>query len=328
MFYISNKDEFKVFVQNTFKDFNFNNISHFDEFYEFYKRNNTFPNNKAKSIGVCKKFFMQFRKSPACSQITVDYWKSMGYFDENEIKNKISCLQKQRSNISVDYWINNGYTIDDAKEKIKSIQQKNLTKKYSKYTKEELKNQSVWSKDYWINKGYSNEQAEYEVHKRNYGCREFWSSDEEYNNIKKIIADKTSYIIKHNPELYKDFLNPSSISKEEIEFFNNFDDNIHHKQFIINVLKNSRIENTIIKYDGYTKTENGIILIEYDGLYWHNQSYDDIKDEVAFEERKDILGVIRVSDEFYKKNKNSIKIIVQNGIEEIKSGKCRKIKFY
>ena len=38
--------------------------------------------------------------------------------------------------------------------------------------------------------------------------------------------------------------------------------------------------------------------------YWHNQSYDEIKDSISLSIRPDILGIIRVSYERYKTNQD------------------------
>ena len=110
-----------------------------------------------------------------------------------------------------------------------------------------------------------------------------------------------------------------SISKEEIEFFsflvNESDLDIIHKEFIVNVKANDELDQGIVKYDGYLKTDDGIILIEYDGLYWHNQSYDEIKDRITLELRNDILGIIRVSCETFKRKKNKITNLIHESIE-------------
>ena len=72
----------------------------------------------------------------------------------------------------------------------------------------------------------------------------------------------------------------------------------------------------------------GIILFEYDGLYWHNQSYDELKDSVALELRHDILGIIRVSCEHFKTNKDKTIKLIKNAIKKIKSKESNRIKIY
>ena len=76
------------------------------------------------------------------------------------------------------------------------------------------------------------------------------------------------------------------------------------------------------------KNDLGIILIEYDGLYWHNQSYDNIKDDIVLDTRNDIIGIIRISDVKYKENNDKVIKKINYGIEEIKNKKINRIKIY
>jgi hypothetical protein len=317
--------KFRDLVILHFPNFNLNNNQYLNELHSYIDRR---ISGKISFLRLCSSFFKINRNGKGVSKISKDYWVSMGWSDI-DAKNKVSELQKPRSVLTLDYWLNKGLSKSDAVNKIKEYQSNNSKKKYEKYTKSELSDQSVWSKQYWLNKGLNETEAEYEVAKRNYGKREFWNTDEEYEEIKKIIGKKTSTFIKNNPEKYKSFF--GTTSKEEIEFFTNLIKEIPevlHKDFIINVKESNQLNQGIVKYDGYLKTSNGIILIEYDGLYWHNQSYDEIKDQISLEIRNDILGIIRISSDHYKNNHIKTIKLINHGIEKIKSYESNRIKIY
>jgi len=321
-----NYESFKELILKHFPNFNIDNEIYLYELFDSIS--NVKIKGKVSFINECSMFLKERRNGKSVSNISKDYWISMGWDDASAIQ-KVSDLQRSRSVLTVDYWIKKGFSKAIATIKIKQYQSNNSKKRYAKYSSEEISEQSVWSKSYWINKGYSEDDAQYEVDKRNYGKREFWTSNEEYEYIRKLIGKKTSKFIKENPEKYKSFF--GSISKEEIIFFNELikhNEEIKHKQFIINIKKSKDLDQGIIKYDGYLKTNKGIVLIEYDGLYWHNQSYDEIKDSVALDIRNDIIGIIRVSCEKFKTNQQKCIKYIENGIEKIKNKKCNRIKIY
>jgi hypothetical protein len=321
-----NLDSFKEILFTVFPNINLDNAEFIDELYKDISlidiKGHVHFNNE------CAKFFKNRRNGKGASKLSKDYWVSLGW-DLSVATNKALILQDGRSHLTIKYWLNKGFTESVARDKIKGIQSRNSNKRYEKYTKEEISSQSVWSKSYWLNKGLCEADAIYEVSKHNYAHRNFWETDDEYAEIKKIIGKKTSTFIKENPEVYASFF--GSISKEEILFFDmlcEHNTNINHKQFIVNVKKSIELNQGIVKYDGYIKTSAGIILIEYDGLYWHNQSYDEIKDRITLAIRTDILGIIRVSCKHFKdNNKQTIKKI-NNAIEQIKNKEGNRIKIY
>lgn len=329
MLNITTKNDFEIFVKNTFENFNFDNTEYFNKLW-LYFINNFKSKNARKAYNICVKFFKENRNTKHGSLISTDYWISMGYSMEYAI-NKVSELQRKRSMLTEEYWSDKGYSDIDAKNKIKELQSINSVKRFNKYNKDELRKQSVWCKDYWIEKGYSFDEAISKCHEYNFGCREFYKSDNDYEVAKKYMSDYRKNVIKNNPDKYIKFFtsSPLTVSNEEILFFNDIENSlIHHKQFVINVSKDKTTDDKVFIYDGYYKEDNILILIEYDGLYWHNESWDDLKDSITFNIRDDISGIIRVSDAYYKKHKSIIKNIVNDGITEIKNRKHRRIKFY
>jgi len=127
-----------------------------------------------------------------------------------------------------------------------------------------------------------------------------------------IMEAEAGYIKKYlrKTETYKNFL--GHVSNEETIFFKFIKEYINkeikHKEFLINVRKSNKTKKNVYLVDGYLKIEEGLILIEYDGDYWHDEIYDDLKDEVILEIRKDILGIIRISSSYFEKYKEKIKI--------------------
>ena len=317
--------EFKNLLVKHYPDLNINNEQHILELYSFVY------SNKIKGMvdfnSKCQLFFKQFRNGKAHSLLSREYWLSMGHSIEYANK-KISQNQKINSPLNKEHWLKKGFSEDDAIIKIKEIQSNRSNLRYEKYTKEEISRQSTWSVEYWVNKGFSREDAIKKSHERNYSCREFWSSDIEYDNIKKIIAQKQKDFVKNNPEIYKSFF--GSVSKEEIIFFSDLCkniDKIKHIEFVVNIQNSDELNQGIIKYDGYYKDGDFLILIEYDGLYWHKQDYDELKDKICLSIRDDISGIIRISDHSYKNNNKTIKLI-KDAIEQIKSKECNRVKIY
>lgn len=93
-----------------------------------------------------------------------------------------------------------------------------------------------------------------------------------------------------------------------------------------------KILNYIKQYiicDGYLKIDEKIIILEYDGTYWHDEKYDELRDEVIFELRPDIIGIIPINDNFVKNNNLSIiKKEIEYAIKDITSKKCKKKCIY
>lgn len=266
-------------------------------------------------------FLIKKRNGKKASINSPSYWMSLGYYDENEVKEIVSLEQKKRSIFSKEKWMKDGLTEEEAKEKIRSIQS-GISKRYVKGISK-IKN--TWNKDFWINKGFSEEDAKIEVLKRNPSSRLFYKTEEEWLEKRKRIALSVSNFIKEKPEVYKSFF--GSISKEEIRFFDEIMvciPEIQHITFLVNPKNDIRTTSKLFKFDGYIKTENGLILIEYDGFYWHNIEYDNIKDDITLEIRPDILGIIRFSS-----NANSDKDKInklKDGINKIKNQECKKIR--
>jgi hypothetical protein len=268
------------------------------------------------------------------SVISIEYWKSLGWENMTDIKQKISYEQKVRSPLSIDYYVKKGYSKQDAIKQICEIQSKRAKICIDKYTYEDRLNRCKWSFQYWINQGYSEEDAKMEVYKLNGMCKECYEDEDEYKKQIELHSKRQRQLYNQNPEKYwKNHLGYES--REEISFFNelskyNYD--IKHLHLGINVqntILDDMYKKQYILTDGYLKIEDELIIIEYDGLYYHDEVYDNLRDDVIFSIRPDIIGIIRVSDSFYKSNKiEQIRKEIDYAIKDIKSKKYKRKWLY
>jgi len=99
-----------------------------------------------------------------------EYYINRGYLENqsNILAEKFysnTLTEKEKTDISIsttwnpDFWIIRGYTIEEANNIISNIQKNNSNKRHEKYTKEEIKKQSIRCLDYWLNKGYTKEES-------------------------------------------------------------------------------------------------------------------------------------------------------------------------
>jgi hypothetical protein len=274
------------------------------------------------------------RNGKNSSVVSIDYWKSMGWDDVSDIKRRILYQQRRNSKRCAEYYISRGYSEDDAIKMVSGYQKKFTEIKNQKYSREELSQMSVWSVAYWIGLGFSEEESKKIIRKYNGSCKECYSDEQEYyRHIQKMSESKKALYI-DNPDKFWRERTPYS-SKEENVFFDNlssFLSDVKHLHFGINVQNTMLCDvynKQYIVCDGYIKCDNGIIILEYDGGYWHNMEYDEIRDKVIMSVRDDILGIIRVND-LYVKNNNiqSIKKAVEYAIKDIKGKKCTRRLLY
>jgi hypothetical protein len=258
------------------------------------------------------------------SSCSLEYWTGRGWSAEDS-RLKISEMQKKRSKLSKIYWLEKGFTESQAEEKISEIQSKVSKKGWATNTK----TRSIWNVDFWLAKGYSEEEARFEVLKRNPSSRHFYDTEEEWIEARKRIGTRVELFIRENPELYASFF--GTVSKSEIKFFEKIKEvGAIHESFCINIL-DGEIKR-VFKCDGYYKTNTGIVLIEYDGLYWHGRlepKYDEWREKLILEKRSDILGMVRISDKFVQEtDQHELIKQIQHAIQTIESKKCKIIRLY
>jgi hypothetical protein len=279
---------------NSLFNINSNNTEYFEKYKEYYEINKITGSKKE-----LKRIFRSYLKHLGCESFSI--------FNKN-------------------YYMHLGHSEEDAVTIVKNLQSENSKKRHLKYTKTEISKQSAWSIDYWLNKGLSKEDAEHEILKINYSSSIGYSK-KDYIDILDNISQKTK-----NAHKRGDYINSyNKVSKEEIDFFKKISSflEVKHSTLFINVKNSKLTDKAGYSIDGYINTESGIIGIEYDGLYWHNIEKDDIRDNEIFSCRADIIGIIRISSRFFKnENINKLKNDILNGINEIKSKKRKKIRYY
>ena len=329
---VKNIDDFKSFLKDVIPNVNYSNVALIVELYEMFKTYNT--NDVRQIYDNFSAYFKEKRGGSGSSTVSIKYWEALGWNNLEEIKNNIATEQRKRSPRCVEYYLNKGYTKEESELKVKEIQKENTKKRFSKYTKEELSEQSVWGVKHWMKLGYSEEDAKEKIKKYNASCRECYKTDEEYKKSRQKMSEMKKNLYYSNPDEYwgKHILYSS---KEETEFFNKistFIYGVNHLSFGVNVANtkfSDEYKRVYVLCDGYIKCDEKIIIIEYDGLYWHNKYFDEERDNTIFELRQDIIGIIRISDKYYKRN--NLQTLIERinyGIEKIKSGECKKEFIY
>lgn len=329
---IKDLDTFKEYILIQFPCININNVEFIDKLYDIFKSETT--KNMRLIYDNLSLYMKSLRNNRGASILSIDFWKSMGWTDLTKIKENISKEQKKRSKRCKEYYINRGYSEEESQKLLAEYQSTLSNIRHKKYTKDEIKNQSVWSLQHWINLGYSEDDAKQKIRQYNGSCIECYKDETQFykNQQKKIDVIKINYRL--NPEKYLKNHKQYS-SNEESDFFNDISKEINevkHEQFGINVQKTKLYEiydKSYIICDGYIKTNDGIIILEYDGTYWHDSEYDEIRDSVILEIRPDVLGIIRINDIFVRKNNiDTIKKEIEYAIKDIKSKKCKKRIIY
>ena len=323
---------FKSFLKQSFPNINENNEYLVQKCYEVFL--NTKSNRIRNKFDDISKYLKSLRCGKSSSVLSIDYWKSMGWENCEEIYKKISFEQRKRSPLCKEYYIDKDVSESEYTETIKKIQKERSDKMIKKYPYKERLKKCKWSKQYWIENGFSEDEATFQVHKLNGMCRENYKSDDEYESAIKKQSERQKELYRLNPEKYWK-KNLGYESKEELYFFNEISKHLcglKHLHLGINV-QNTELyskygKQYVITY-GYIEFENNIILFEYDGNFWHDIEYDEIRDDIILSKRKDIIGIIRIGDIYFKGN-NIEKIIkdIEYAIEDIKSKKCKRKLLY
>jgi hypothetical protein len=334
MFYdtITDIDKFKEWLLSSFSKVNINNDKMVEELYDIFKCSQT-----KDMRGIYDKisaYFKNKRGGRRGSIISIDYWKSLGWEDTSEIKVIISKIQQERSPRNISYYTKRGYSEAEARDKVAKLQGEYSMRGYANRTKDEIRRRSVWSVQHWLDKGYSEEEAVAEMRKRNGACRECYSSDAEYGKKMDLLSQKAKERYNRNPEKFWRE-RPNFSSKEESDFFNKLSACIYGVKYlhcgvnVQNTILESEYGKQYVLSDGCISLDDGLVLLEYDGDYWHDAEYDLIRDNAIFEVRKDIVGIIRINDKFVRNNSfDVIKKEFEYAIEDIKGKKCKRKLIY
>jgi len=144
--------------------------------------------------------FLNPSNTPGGSEMVVDYWVSRGWSEE-QAKEKISKIQRERSILCLEFWKARGFSDEDATMRISEIQKYNANK-----------SNAVYDIEYWLNRGYSLDAAINEIgeakNQRSAWTIGFWArrgftEEESRDIVKKNSRNATleNLIEKHGIEL-------------------------------------------------------------------------------------------------------------------------------
>jgi len=264
------------------------------------------------------------------SDLHVSYYMVRGY--SLEYANlAISNIQKKRSKRCPEYWIAKGYTYNDAIEKVSDIQRISACKLSDKIKSDEdfKRKFSIWSIDHWTAKGYTEDEAKEKIKHYNPSCKEFYETTEAWNIGRQTISKRVKKLWQDG--VYDDkvkMIQTRYTSKQEKVFFElllTYIPGVIYEPFGVNIRNYS--EDFYYVFDAYYKSDSGIILLEYDGSYWHDIEKDLKRDRLVLDIRSDIIGVIRTNDYFFYKNKINIKTYT-DAIRKIESKESDRILLY
>lgn len=329
---IKTYDDFQKYILKVFPNVNINNKEFIDKLYNIFKTSET---KRMRSVyDNMSKYMKSLRGGKGSSLISIDYWKSMGWTDSYDIRRHISNQQRKNSKRCKEYYMSRGYSEKVSNEKVCEYQRKCVDIKNKKYTRDELSKMSVWSIYYWIELGFNENEAKQIIRKYNCYCKECYANEDDYYKQIQKLSDSKKELYKSNPDKFWRERVPYS-SKEENAFFDNLSSvmlEVKHLHFGVNVQNTElslKYNKQYVVCDGYIKYDDGVIILEYDGGYWHNIEYDKIRDSVLLNLRNDILGIIRINDTFVKNNNiQTIKKEVEYAIKDIKSKKCKRKLLY
>ena len=310
-------------------------------------------------------FYAKIGKSATDSKgyVTIykEYYLARGY-NEDEATKLVSDGQKVRSARTIEHYIHKGMSYEDDKNARSDTQRKyyEMTKYcykfwmkrgYDEETAREISRKinfqkCAWGYFYWMNKGYTKEEAYEEICKRNSGSPKcgFYHNDLEF--YQQIMNDKFFHRTLNqkiraaeNVEKYKEIYShvavhrASKIENRCFEFLrDNVDGNIKHEPYIVVFPKtyvSSSGNSNYFACDGYLQSYRGFIIIEYDSAVFHKNDEDIERDTEIFYLDDSIVGILRITQQFYtsinSSNKENKIEIINFALEEIESRVCDRI---
>lgn len=320
-------------------------ISSIDNFSIAMTLNSLYQNTKVYLNKLYKKYKPEYdNKKSRCTMLSVEFYYARGFSKEYADK-MILKEQRERSSRCQEHYIKKGYSEKEAKEMVSDIQKK-YTKSSpshidfwlnSELDEEEAKRKhlewtqkrTVWGMKYWLERGYSEEDARIEILKRNSfspTCMCYQGDYRKYRDaINKIMENRSLNKKKQmtNPDnkyMIKE-MSEHRISKSQIKCFDmvkEADNNTHTEPYIVQFPETfiSSVGNVYYyACDGYIECEYGVIIVEYDSKYYHNQEEDELRDQDIFYLDDNVIGILRITENFLKTSYEGIR---QQRIDVIK----------
>ena len=190
--------------------------------------------------------------------------------------------------------------------------------------------------EYWMSLGYSETDAISKTKEYNPSNISFINYDNDINKYtEKICRSRLQCINNWKNEDTRNKMIYSfkrgklqTISKAEIQMFdfliNNVNKNIQHTPYIVVIPDNCGITTKNSYFyvcDGYLELKNGIIIIEFDGVIYHNDEQDKHRDDDILYLDNSIVGILRIKQDFLKHSisiNNKIKL-VQDALQKIEN---------
>lgn len=352
LIYDNDDENFKKFIETNIGPFNFENNDYYldikKKMFDGYIFICEIP-AKTKILDII------YNGDPPAKSITsIRFWTSRG-FSEEYAKKEITKLQRPRSKRCVEYYTSKGYSLEEAKKLVtknqskccrfsKSLKDYWIRLGYSedvaiKISKDIATKRSVWAAAHWINLGYTEDDAKNKCLEYNPSSPQF----KKYHKDLKLYAEslnrasiraqnrwkRCSYLGKKILAVKEGRVSGRSISKEECLLFDflikNINENIIHKAYVVAIPEDSSTSLNTYFYacDGYLKTHEGnVIIIEYDGALYHQNKVDEIRDNDILMIDDNVLGILRISDKFFKdKTKTDDEKLtkISNAIQTIKN---------
>jgi hypothetical protein len=253
-------------------------------------------------------------KARSCKKLNVEYWIVRGHSEEDSIKlrsqfqselsKRVDNTRKDRTATQIGYWLKKGFSQEEAKEKLRE-------------------RQSTIGLKFQINKyGYEKGVSLY-IGKRS-------KRRKHYTVFRLYCLTKAFEVSKNYDELIRNYkslmrLWKGQASKESLKYFI-FLYECLKENYTINFgamgLKELRLfggkEKDFYRYD--FSIEEKKLIIEYDGIYWHDPKNPNPSEKEKFKiAKKNGYKVLRISstDAFDKNCLKIIKFFSKNGIMEI-----------
>ncbi len=324
MCYDNDYDKFNAVLLKYLRVFNFDNKEYYNYLHDY-----VFNDNVCLPIMTIQSTLKKIIKTTG-TQLSVDYWVGRG-FSEDYAKNKVSDLQKDRSYRCIEHYINKGYPESVAIEMVSDKQRKYSLcgkgkRKYwtdlgfddesaDKLAKEFSRKSSVRCVEYWMSLGYSETDAKQKINEYNPSSESFIAYRNGFRSYAEKIKKSKETCVNNwkNKDIREKLVNSfkygklRTSSKSENEMFdfliNHVDSKIKHEPYLVVIPEDCKKETQnvyLYTCDGYLELKNGVIIIEFDGVIYHDDEQDIRRDDDILYLDNSIVGILRIGQYYLK----------------------------